>query len=293
MFWISKRNKARRRKGHRIVNCFLHEAWNPEEKLYVNCTYGSFKRNREMKQLLHQEQNGFCCYCMRSLKVGEHTSLEHVMPQNPVDKQNHTDFKKISYYKRFNNNFKRYVIYKHLNGTVKKWHSGPPYPHFCAYENLVLSCDGSLFIEEDKMNGKFPSKIHLCCNEQRGNELIVPLFFIKNISELITYHRDGSIGISPHLVKSSSLQKMLSDTIDCLALEHSRLQIIRQAWYHIAVSCMYDVEQVRKACTDEALRQRIMMDSGIPLKLVNRISHPIYWSLLCEYFWFYKYFSKA
>lgn len=185
MFWIDKHNKGKRRKGHQIVNRFLREAWNEQDGQYVNCTYASFKRNHKMERLLYREQHGFCCYCMRHLEVNQHTSLEHVMPHSSVTKQNKIDFKKINYYKRFNKNFKRNVIYKHLNGTKRKWRSGPLYPHFCAYENLVLSCDGSLFIDEDKDKKLYPSKIHLCCNEHRGNKLIVPLFFIPNINDLI------------------------------------------------------------------------------------------------------------
>ena len=290
MFWIDKHNKGRRSKGHQIVNRFLCESWNEQDGQYVNCTYASFKRNHKMEKLLYREQNGFCCYCMRHMEVNQHISLEHVMPHNSVTKQNKIDFKKINYYKRVNKNFKQNVVYKHLNGTRRKWRSGPPYPHFCAYENLVLSCNGSLFIDEDKEKKLYPSKMHLCCNEHRGNKLIVPLFFIPNINDLIIYNKNGTIGISK-IVKSSQRQIELSNTIEDLALEHERLRIIRQAWYHIATSRIYNIEEVKAAISDEPLRQNIMMDSGIPLDIVNRIKHPIYWSLLCEYFWFYKHFT--
>lgn len=291
MFWIDKHNKRNRRNGHQIVNRFLSEAWNHEGRKYINCTYGAFKKSSNIEQLLHKEQNGFCCYCMRCMEVNKHTSLEHIMPHRSIDKQKKIDFKKINYYKRFNKNFKRNVVYKHLNDTTKKWHNRPPYPHFCAYENLVMSCDGSLFIDEDKVNNLYLSKIHLCCNEYRGNRLIVPLFFIPNINDIIIYHKDGAIGIS-QIIKSPLYQIELSNAIEGLALEHERLRIIRQTWYHIAASRMYDIEQVKVAINDKSLRQNIIMDSGIPLNIMNRINHPIYWSLLCEYFWFYRYFMQ-
>lgn len=290
MFWIDKHNKRRRKEGHNIVNLFIHEVWNPQDKRYINCTYATFKRNGKMEELLYREQRGFCCYCMRHLEVGKHTSLEHVLPHNSINKQRKPDFLKINYYKRFNKIFERYVIYKHINGSKIKWHSGPPYPHFCAYENLVLSCDGSLFTDEDKEKNYHASKIHLCCNEHRGNELILPLFFIRNINEIILYNSDGTIGISPK-VTSSQLQIELSKTIESLALDHERLKIIRQTWFYIAQSRLYNVEQVKMAINDETLRRNIMIDSGIPISIVRRIQHPIYWSLLYEYFWFYKYFS--
>lgn len=291
MFWIDKHNKRKRRRGHQIVNAFLREAWSSYDKKYVNCTYASFKRNRRMEDLLYDEQGGFCCYCMRHLDRYAHTSLEHVMPHNSVDKQNRADYKKINYYKRFNKTFNRYVYYIHLNGSKRRWHVGVPYPHFCAYENLVLSCDGSLFTDEDNARNCHPSKIHLCCNESRGNSRIVPLFFIPGIGDLIIYHRDGTIGISKVLT-SPEQQKAFSESIDCLKLEHERLQIIRQVWFYIAASGLYNADHVKAAADDEVLRQEIMMDSGIPGRLAKRIKHPIYWSLLCDYFWFYSYFKN-
>ena len=111
------------------------------------------------------------------------------------------------------------------------------------------------------------------------------------INDLIIYNKNGTIGISK-IVKSSQRQIELSNTIEDLALEHERLRIIRQTWYHIATSSIYSVEQVKAAISDEPLRKNIMIDSGIPLNVVNRIKHPIYWSLLCEYFWFYEYFTQ-
>ena len=86
MFWIDKHNRRNQRNGHRIVNRFLREAWNTEDGRYVNCTYAAFKKNSDIEQLLHKEENRFCCYCMRYLEISRHTSLEHVMPHNPVNK---------------------------------------------------------------------------------------------------------------------------------------------------------------------------------------------------------------
>lgn len=52
--------------------------------------------------------------------------------------------------------------------------------------------------------------MRLCCNEHRGNKLIVPLFFIPNINDLIIYNKNGTIGISK-IVKSSQRQIELSN----------------------------------------------------------------------------------
>lgn len=291
MFWIDKHNKKSRNEGHEIVNHFIHDAWNEYCKSYVNCTYDSFKRNRKMEQLLLREQHGFCCYCMRHLESGSHTSLEHVMPHNSVDNTGNPNYRKINYYKRFNKIFKKNVTYIHLNGSTRKWHVGPPYPHFCAYENLVLSCDGSLFVDEDKNKGLYSSMIHYCCNEHRGNERITPFFFIQNVQDLIVYNKDGSISISK-MVKSPSYQVELSNTIDNLGLEHDRLRIIRKVWCLIAESRMYTIEKIKEATDDKDLRTDILADSGVPYDLEKRVNHPIYWSLLCDYYWFFNYFTN-
>lgn len=290
MFWIDKHNKRKRRRGHRIVNAFLCKAWNEAEQRYINCTYASFKRDGRMEKLLHEEQHGFCCYCMRHLEVGRHTSLEHVLPHHCKDKKGKLDWSKINYYKRFNKNFKK-VVYLHFGDSTCRKHIGPPYPHFCAYENLVLSCDGSLFIDDDKRQGLYASKIHLCCNEHRGDKQIVPLFFLPDVKDLIEYKHDGTISISEN-VKSPLRQIELSDTIDALALEHERLQIIRQVWYFIAFSDLYKIEQVKNAISDKDLRVQILADCGIPMHLAKRVDSALYWSLLCEYYWFFNYFRR-
>lgn len=288
MFWIDKHNRGKRGKGHHIVNDFLREAWDEQEGKYVNCDYNSFKRDRKMERLLHQEQDGFCCYCMRHLTVGHHTSLEHVMPHHCNKKNDKLDYKTTNYYRRFNKNFRK-VTYIQLNGSTRQWQVGPKYPHFCAYENLVLSCDGSLFIDEDRIRNLYPSKLHLCCNEFRGNKRIVPIFFLPNVNELFVYKDDGSIGIS-NKVKSPLRQIELSDTIDALALEHNRLQIIRQVWYFIAKSHLYGINEVKAAISDEVLRRDILAVCGVPFSIAKRVNQSIYWSLLCDYYWFYRYF---
>lgn len=290
MFWIDKHNKGKRGKGHNIVNDFLRKAWNEQEGKYVNCNYSSFKRNRRMERLLYHEQGGFCCYCMRHISIGCHTSLEHVMPHHCNNKHGEVDYKIVNYYKRYNKNFRK-VAYVHLNGSIRKWRLGTLYPHFCAYENLVLSCDGSLFTDDDSVRNIYPSRLHLCCNEHRGNRQIVPIFFLPNVGDLFVYKDNGSISISK-TVRSPLRQIELSDTIDALNLEHERLQIIRQVWYHIAKSRLYGIDEVRSAIHYAVLRTNILADCGVPARIEKRVKQPIYWSLLCDYFWFYKYFSK-
>lgn len=288
MFWIDKNNKKNRKKGHKIVNQFLQEAWNTEEGKYINCTFDSFKRGRNMERLLHEEQNGFCCYCMRHLEIGVHTSLEHIIPHHCENDHGKIEIPKINYYKQFNEVFKK-VEYVHLTGETHKRHIGSPYPHFCAYENLVLSCDGSLFIDEDQNHNLCSSKLHLCCNEARGSEQIVPLFFIPNIHQLVEYNDNGEIKLSMNAKQYLSHIDFYK-TIEMLKLDCDRLSIIRRVWNIIAIARQYGIEQVKSAIYNPDLREEILAISGVPFDLAKRVNHHLYWKLLSEYYWFYLYY---
>jgi len=156
----------------------------------------------------------------------------------------------------------------------------------------VLSYVCDLFIDEDRENNIYPSKLHLCCNECRGNEQIVPLFFLPNVNELFVYRENGRIGIS-NKVKSPLRQIELSNTIDELVLEHERLNIIRQVWCLIAKSHLYCIDDVKTAISDDTLRSNILADCGVPARIEKRVRQPIYWSLLCDYYWFYRYFYNS
>ncbi len=290
MFYIDKRIRRFYREGHIIVNRFLKTAWSKESGKYIDCTYSSFKSDRKMEKLLHKEQRGFCCYCMRHLEVSTHTSLEHIMPHNCTNKKGKKDCDKITYYQRFNKIFQHRVRYCHLNQSTLRRRIGPPYPHFCAYENLVLSCDGSLFTQEEQARNLYASKIHYCCNEHRGNKTILPLFLLKNVATYIVYNGNGTITFSSE-VKSPVLQQDLSTSISALALEHPHLRTIRSIWYDIAQSEMYGPVDVKAAIDNSILRMNILADSGVDATRAGKVNHKLYWALFSEYYWFYNYFK--
>ena len=126
--------------------------------------------------------------------------------------------------------------------------------------------------------------------KHRGNKHIIPFYFLPGASKLFDYKGDGIISISKK-VNSPFLQIEFSDKIDALASEHERLQIIRQVWYYIA-SCRYGIKEVRDAILDDTLRNNFLTDCGVPARNEKKIKQPISWFLLCDYYWFYKYFSK-
>lgn len=105
------------------------------------------------------------------------------------------------------------------------------------------------------------------------------------------YKADGSIGISKKVI-SSSYQMELSNTIDALDLDCERLRIIRQVWFYIANTHLYNIQDVKNAIQNDELRRNILADCGVPIRIEKRVRKPLYWKLLSDYYWFYRYFSS-
>lgn len=271
MQWINKRIKSNRKKAHRLLNKFLHKAWDKEEGAYVNCDFDALKRYRQFKSLLYHEQNGYCCYCMRKLQLEEKTksTIEHVMPHKVKC------FDVAYYYAHVPNLYKnvRVLLLDRKSGCLQKER---PYPHFCAYENLVLSCSGAIY-KTDIPENEFPSKLHECCNNARGSDRILPLFYDKNLN--LIYENDGTLTFPPEY----------ENTIKALRLESNvNLKLFRKAW--ACIVRLYNVEDVEKAIDDVTLRKDILMDTLLSQQEAKRLSNNLYWKLFYEYRWFGYYF---
>lgn len=287
MFTIDKQNPSYSQRGHNIVNCFLSLAWNATTGKYIGCDFNAFKRDGAMESLLSDEQKGLCCYCMRHLEHKTHTTLEHVIPLHCHDKQGRPLTATINHYKQYGN-LSKMVTYRHLDRPPYNTQQmvTPPYPHFCAYENLVLSCDGSLTTGEDNERA---SSLHLCCNNRRGNDKITPLFFIEKVSEKVGYDPNGHIILLPGCKDIN--REEFDATIVSLALEQERLALIRRTWASIAIAGVYDIRDVEQAKSDQELRINILADSGVDHDVALRLKNSTYWQLFSEYSWFYHYFK--
>lgn len=158
----------------------------------------------------------------------------------------------------------------------------PPFPHFCAYDNLVVSCDGSI---PDVLHSEMslPVKLHLCCNNARGDIRIQPLFFVRRISKDIIYEKDGELTYD---------ESKYGETIRTLRLEHNTLKLMRRTWAYIVEYTYYRVDDVCKAISNKTLRENILSDSHIPTRDVSNLKTDLYWNTLYSYNWFYGYFKK-
>ena len=281
MFWINKGKGHFRRLGHKIVKDYLSLAWDGNK--YINCDYNNFKRNGKMERLLLLEQKSYCCYCMRTLKYKTHTTLEHVLPHRASD--NGIKDYYLNFNKTFHKNVRFYLIDK-TNESIKI--KVPKYPHFCAYENLVLSCDGSIYGSCSDLN--WEGRLHNCCNNYRGDKQILPMFFLRDIQSYIEYDQDGNVIPKPSL--PNFLKGELQDSILKLNLNHHTLIMIRQAWHNIANE-LWNVKQINEAINNQELRWNIIQTILLPRVQSENLKHDGYWKLLCQYSYFYKYYKEA
>lgn len=274
MYFINKRNKRNRKQAHSIVNKFLHRGWNKEFGRYVNCDYSDLQHEGKMKLLLLREQKGLCCYCMRQISFKKHTTLEHVLPRKTDGK----DCNAILYYLNSARFMKRYVMWTPEPPQRRVFR--PPYPHYCAYENLVASCDGSIY-DVDNPEIRYVGKLHNSCNNHRGNAKILPLFFNSHINELIIYEKDGELTFD---------EDLYGETIRAINLEYPTLKLMRRAWAEVCVH--YTPEDVKIAMVDKEFRRDIINDTNLNVFDRHTMTFDNMWSLFYEYRWFYGYFSS-
>lgn len=273
MRWINKRNRKNRKEGHAIVFKFLHRGWDETSGRYINSSYSNLQGEGKITHLLLREQNYLCCYCMRAVSYREHTTIEHVLPRKTKKDDSNT----ITHYMNSAGFMKRYV--KWMEEPPKRKVKVPPYPHYCAYENLVVSCDGSVY-DLDNPDYSYPSKLHNCCNNFRSNDEIIPMFYLKKVKKLLRYESDGEL----------TYDDKYRTTIKALNLENATLKLMRRAW--AKVSKWYTVDDVKRAMTDLTFRNEIIDDSLMDAFDSNILQHSNFWNLFYEYRWFYKCFHE-
>lgn len=281
MQFINKRNRNNRKRGHLISRHFLNSCWHEEIHQNVNCNYDDFSRRKDIKLLLYREQKGLCCYCMRQIKPlgsNKNATIEHVMPQKVKEEGDPFYFDKLKF-------FRKHVTTKAIDKT-KRWKRNK-FPHFCAYENLTLSCDGSLYTNEDEIHN---SHLHLTCNNVRGSERIEPLFFMKHIAQDLEYGEDGLIYFTKEFMESNAYTDKYEETIDSLRLEHPTLVLIRKGWAKIAKR--YSNKDVKDAINDEVKRLDIIIYMNLKINEETKLNNDIYWKLFTQYSWFGDYFRN-
>lgn len=268
--------------GHRITDDYLDGICRVEDGTgsfsYQNVDYvGTFVSSgakAEMQHLALASQRQLCCYCMRDLHMqNQRVTLEHIIPQS-VDS---VEFKK------YTNLGIKYLTTDDVIRTSD--FTGVPNmkigarPHTVAFENLVVSCDGT-----------FPDKagISRCCNNRRGNAFVYPAFYVSVVENEIRYSEDGGMHPGENCAHPDEYRR----TIANVHLNCQNLKDIRRLWY------LFDGEdyQVLVSClSDRDLRNRTLV--GVLFKkaeLVKRDSDILtkfmkdeYWRTFLLYHWFH------
>jgi hypothetical protein len=266
MQFIYKDHDRYRSKGHRIVDSFIAGCWQKDSEKYINLQYSGLKRNKEFNDLLLEEQKGLCCYCMRKIPSGEAT-LEHVIPHHIK-----TDLKnQLSHYYCYIS--PQRVIYQSTIEQDKRL-KYPPYPHCIAYENLTASCDGRIYESGEKYI------LHACCNNKRGNDKIIPLFFLPRIHSILKYEEDGSLLYTDEY----------ETTIKALNINCDSLRLIRKIWARVRKSNI-KLTEVEAGEYDMEIRKNILVILDVERQEEKKMQHVLYWKLLIQFDWFYHYFN--
>ncbi len=267
MQFINKNHPDNEIAGNGIIDLFIQSCWKPARKKYKNLKYDYLRKDITFTDLLLKtEQRGFCCYCMRKIPSNGLT-LEHVMPRKIKDDLAN----QLLFYSKYISPAK--VKYQTaINQKIQL--TPPPYPHEIAYENLTASCDGRLYEGGNKY------RLHACCNNKRGNEKIIPLFFLPRIHYILIYEEDGRL----------TYEEEYDSTIKSLNLDCSSLRLIRKVWACL-INNNIKIADVKTAEKDKNLRKDIIVQLGLERSEESNIKNDLYWELLLQFYWFYGYFG--
>lgn len=260
MEYIDKTNEFYRDECKQITDRHLEGSWNEDEERYYNSTYNSDFRIKIIAPLI-REQNGKCCYCMRSIDQSQAT-IEHIIPQNKCTSDD------LKYYQSTYDVLSCRNI-KYLEDDCLSKLNYPPYPHTIAYENLTVSCNGIL--------GQ--SKCSKCCNNPRGNKRFIPLMYIENINSIIKYTKSGII--------YSDNNELYGNTIDLLNLNDETLVEVRAFWAIVSNEIESTIE-VTKPILIDILEKNSQLSS----KYEKFWDVDLYFKLFKEYCWFRDYYTN-
>lgn len=224
--------------------------------------FGRTSFRKAVRRILVDEQNHYCCYCMRRLRMSEIT-IEHIIPTS----EPRTTF---DLYKAYSPFFNQVV---HLDEFLETWKQ-PPYPHTVAYTNLVASCAGILSEGDNKS---------CCCNNKRGNKHIIPLIYLPNISSTIAYTKTG-------LIYPVDKDPLKLDAIDTLKLNHEILKEVRFLWFRIKKKAIhFDQDSNRVDVLMRIFDKQVRIDIPDEYKKYYRTDY--FWKLFLDYDWFYDYYN--
>lgn len=287
---IKKTGTPQEEEGKRITKEYIDNCWCEETNQYNNLCYDRSKIQALGSILLDEQAdscgNSYCCYCMRKLFLTDtadnhrrNVTYEHIIPHKIKSREWEKD--KNQYIQFPNLNEEHITIC--FNGTLTQEQketkiTDTPYPHFVSYHNLVASCDGSTF-EGSKLQTSH------CCNNQRQERFVMPIYLSKEWSEGIQYTNNGELNYDDTLYDYHWFDE------NHLRLTNAWITLVRKIWYRVALSD-YTVQDIETARSDKDLRQNIIDDVDTDNEISSWYANDAAWNLFSEYSWFYQYYKN-
>lgn len=183
---------------------------------------GSYRKT--LTRLLLDEQNSLCCYCLRKLKINQNEdysdskiTLEHIIPRS------YTSTDDVAYYRTAPGLSADEVELTDVYESAGYNQKSGIHPHKVAYNNLVVSCNGTF---PDVRNEK-AGKQKICCNEFRKDKEAFPIYFYPDVAGFVDYLVDGDV----QAVTGTPQYKHVATLICNTNLQCDSLKDIRYLWY--------------------------------------------------------------
>lgn len=246
------------------------------------------------RPLLHKEQDGRCCYCMRRLSE-ERTkaNYEHVIPRSLRGEQGQEEY---AYYTEHAPALRDFVemadVFAEKKFASKEdLEQEEKMPHTIALANLLAACNGVRDSEYSR---------GCCCNHDRSDGRILPIMLMGDAADRVRYDENGILSI---VGGEASWGKIIDE------LNNETLQEIRSIWYHIsqtgytpeAIRTLYEGsnEKARLGELIELFKNAYGMDDlkklpkGVQKYVPLDISASFYPKTLLAYDWFYAYYRRG
>lgn len=258
MLYIDKNHK--KTEGDRITEEYLQNECRDATGHFSGIRYSdtfshshdSFSSLSDYKQkmvdTIMDNQNRYCCYCLRKINGAQIKTLEHIIPQSVTS----ADLATLQYYQRVPELSSANIIPTDAFESLTN-QKCPPYPHEIAYNNMVASCDGT-FPDVLSSRGN-PSGC--CCNNKRGNEKAFPIYYLRNVGSLVDYTKDGEI----HAAVGTQWYRETVDLINYTNLNFDSLVQIRKMWYKLRIM---DFNDICRGNRDKDKRRELLYTALFP-----------------------------
>ena len=264
----------KKQEGEQIITEFLdcfyrRKGAYPKDMYNAICTeiddaHNHIKFRTRLESVLLAEQDGLCCYCMRKLSECHKITIEHIIPNHAKDKAEldeyrtkKTELDELPHPKEFM--AQSPIVY-------------PPHPHSIAYQNMILSCDGDLF----KENNVRP----VCCNLKRAHRFLPPFVLYNDIAQRFNYTVDGMA----EWVDDPEPPESKKNAMRILGLNSFVLRMVRRIWFFCIdhrLNPHADKKEVIVNTMMGYLKAQSTTESEVNMLL--NFKKDKYWKLLLEY----------